>query len=176
MHTNSDYCEGSPSLVSAFQKSSVSELQRENNMFFVMYLVCGFEWKCLLSPRYSGRFYCLYYTITDHKCWLSFHTWSVNSMCAIFHIFSSRIYDLNQAKPKEFYRSMKKWSAMRKKMLEMVKMVLIKMVPSPILSSGAASSECYSLEMLRAITFVLFILPQRLGDESTEKTFRMKKL
>lgn len=29
--------------------------------------------------------------------------------------------------------------------------------------------------MLAAITFVLFILPQRLGDESTEKSFRMKK-
>jgi len=28
--------------------------------------------------------------------------------------------------------------------------------------------------MLAAITFVLFILPQRLGDESTEKSFRMK--
>lgn len=43
-----------------------------------------------------------------------------------------------------------------------------------ILSSEAASSESLSLEMLRAIIFVIFILPQRLGDESTEKSFRMK--
>ena len=77
---------------------------------------------------------------------------------------SSRIYDLNQEKPKELYRSVRKWSARRKKMLEMVKMV--PRYFSPILSSGAASSESASLEMLRAITFVLFILPQRLGDES----------
>lgn len=51
------------------------------------------------------------------------------------------------------------------------------MVPrhfSPILSSGAASSQSLSLEMLRAITFVLFILPERLRDESTEKSFRTK--
>lgn len=59
-------------------------------------------------------------------------------------------------------------------MLEMVKMVPRRF--SLILSSGAASSESFSLEMLRAITFVLFILPQRLGDESTEKSFRMKKI
>lgn len=59
-------------------------------------------------------------------------------------------------------------------MLEMVKMVPRHF--SPILSSGAPSSESLSLEMLRAITFVLFILPQRLGDESAEKSFRMKKL
>lgn len=54
---------------------------------------------------------------------------------------------------------------------------MVKKVPrhfSPILSSRAASSQSPSLEMLRAITFVLFILPQRLGDESTEKSFRMK--
>lgn len=54
---------------------------------------------------------------------------------------------------------------------------MVEMVPghfSPILSSGAASSQSLSLEMLRAITFVLFILPQRLRDESTEKSFRMK--
>lgn len=87
---------------------------------------------------------------------------------------SSRIYDLNQANPKLLYRSVRKWSARRKKMLEMVKMLPRHF--SRILSSGAASSDSLSLEMLRAITFVLFILPQRLGDESTGKSFRTKKI
>lgn len=55
---------------------------------------------------------------------------------------------------------------------------MVRMVPrrfSPVLSSGAASSESPSLEMLKAIPFVLFILPQRLRDESTAKSFRMRK-
>lgn len=39
----------------------------------------------------------------------------------------------------------------------------------------AASSESLSLEMLKAIAFVLFIPPQRLGDESTAKSFRRRK-
>ena len=98
----------------------------------------------------------------------------VSIACVPFFTPLSRIYDLNQAKTKELYRSTQKWSARRKKIIEMVKMVPRHF--SPILSCGAASRESLSLEMRRAITFVLFILPQRLGDESTEKSFRMKKL
>lgn len=74
MHTNSDYRGGLSSLVSAFQQSSVAQLQDENKMPFVTYLVCGFEGKRLLNPRYSGRFYCLYYTITGHQRRLSSHS------------------------------------------------------------------------------------------------------
>lgn len=44
----------------------------------------------------------------------------------------------------------------------------------PMSSSEAASNESLSLEMPRAIIFVTSILPQRLGNESTKKSFRMK--
>lgn len=44
----------------------------------------------------------------------------------------------------------------------------------PISSSEAASNESLSLEIPGAIIFVISILPQRLGNESTKKSFRMK--
>lgn len=65
------------------------------------YFFCGFEGKYLLSPRYSGRFYCLYYRITDLKCCCFFLILEVSKTCVPFSTsLSSRNYDLNQAKPK----------------------------------------------------------------------------
>lgn len=139
---------------------------KEKIKLSLLWTARGLEGKSLLNPRY--RINCIYFTSAGYKRWLYFHRVPFSKS------LSSRIYYLNQIKSKQFHRSVTKWSPRRKKMPEMVKMALRHF--SLISPSGSISSESLSLQMLAAITFVLFILPQRLGDESTEKSSRMKKL